>query len=90
MYFELLYSTGMRVSECVQLNINDINLSEQECLIKGKGNKERIGLFGESVQLLLDDYIHKNSTFMVKKQRSRPIFITERNPTNIPKYTTET
>ena len=38
---DLLYSTGIRVGELVNLNINDINFEERECIVYGKGNKQR-------------------------------------------------
>lgn len=38
---DLLYSTGIRVGELVKLNIEDINFSERECIVFGKGDKER-------------------------------------------------
>lgn len=39
---ELLYGTGIRVTELVNLNLEDVNLKEEEIKVKGKGNKERI------------------------------------------------
>ena len=42
---DMLASTGMRVGELVKLNRNDINFSERECIVFGKGNKERIVYF---------------------------------------------
>ena len=38
---DLLYSTGIRVGELVNLNINDVNFEERECIVYGKGNKQR-------------------------------------------------
>ena len=37
----MLYSTGIRVGELVNLNISDVNLNQQECIVYGKGAKER-------------------------------------------------
>ena len=42
---DLLSSTGIRVGELVKLNRNDINFAERECIVFGKGNKERIVYF---------------------------------------------
>lgn len=38
---DLLYSTGMRIGEMVNLNIYDVNFEERECIVYGKGDKER-------------------------------------------------
>ena len=40
--FELMYATGMRISECIDLNLEDIHLSMGFVRVFGKGNKERI------------------------------------------------
>ena len=57
---ELLYSTGIRVSELVNIKIKDIKIKENQINILGKGNKERIVLFGnkakESIKLYIDTY----------------------------------
>ena len=52
---ELLYDTGIRIGELVNIKLNDINFSNKSIKILGKGNKERIVLFGA----YLDDYLNK-------------------------------
>lgn len=54
---EMLYSTGTRVSELTQIKINDINLSERQILILGKGNKERYVYYGHDCMQKLNDYL---------------------------------
>lgn len=54
---ELLYSTGVRVSEIVNIKIKDINLSTREIVIFGKGSKERIVLFGDLLKKLIIEYL---------------------------------
>ena len=54
---ELLFSSGIRVSECVNLNITDLNLSNLECKIVGKGDKERISLFGKRCKNAINYYL---------------------------------
>lgn len=54
---DLLYSTGMRVGELVRLNINDINFEERECVVYGKGDKERRVYFDAKAKLHLQNYI---------------------------------
>lgn len=54
---DLLYSTGMRVGELVRLNISDINFEERECVVYGKGDKERRVYFDAKAKLHLQNYI---------------------------------
>ena len=54
---ELLFSSGIRVSECVNLNITDLNLNNLECKIIGKGDKERISLFGKRCKNAINYYL---------------------------------
>ena len=57
---ELLYATGLRVSELVDLKVNDIDRGNKEIRVMGKGNKERIVFFGEYAEKYLDLYNHKS------------------------------
>lgn len=54
---DLLYSTGMRVGELVNLDISDINFEERECIVYGKGEKERRVYFDAKAKLHLQRYI---------------------------------
>lgn len=54
---DLLYSTGMRVGELCNLDIEDINFDERECIVYGKGNKERRVYFDAKAKLHLQRYI---------------------------------
>ena len=54
---DLLYSTGIRVGELVNLNISDINFEERECIVYGKGEKERRVYFDARAKLHLQNYI---------------------------------
>ena len=55
---DLLVSTGMRVGELVKLNREDIDLNERECIVLGKGNKQRMVYFDARAKLHLEDYLH--------------------------------
>ncbi len=59
---EMLYSTGIRVSELVNIKIKDINFSEQKILILGKGNKERYAYYGHRCNELLKLYMSDGRT----------------------------
>ena len=54
---DLLYSTGIRVGELVRLNIDDISFEERECVVFGKGDKERRVYFDAKAKLHLQDYL---------------------------------
>ena len=64
---ELLYSTGIRVSELVNLKISDINFSDNSIRILGKGNKERIVLFGEYAKEALNIYLKEARNDFIKR-----------------------
>jgi len=53
---ELLYSTGIRVSELVNIKINDIDFTNKKIRVIGKGDKERIVLFGEKCSNIINKY----------------------------------
>ena len=59
---ELFYSTGIRISELVNIKLSDINLTEKSIRIMGKGSKERIVYFGDvclnKINKYLQDYYH--------------------------------
>lgn len=55
--FELLYGCGIRNSELVGINLDDIRLSAEAILIRGKGKKERYVPFGDSVTASLREYL---------------------------------
>lgn len=54
---DMLASTGMRVGEMVLLNREDINFAERECVVFGKGDKERIVYFDARAKLHLQEYL---------------------------------
>ena len=57
---ELLYSTGIRVSELVNIKLSDIDFVNNRIIILGKGNKERYVLYGKVCHDLLNDYLNKS------------------------------
>ena len=58
---DLLYSTGIRVGELVNLNIDDIDLNDRECVVYGKGDKERRVYFDAKAKVHLKSYIESRS-----------------------------
>ncbi len=58
---ELLISTGVRVGELVNLNIDDINFYERECVVFGKGESERIVYFDARTKIHLMQYLEERT-----------------------------
>lgn len=58
---DMLASTGMRVGEMVLLNRNDIDFSERECVVFGKGNKERVVYFDARTKIHLQNYLESRT-----------------------------
>lgn len=56
---DFLASTGMRVGELVKMNISDINFQERQCIVFGKGNKEREVYFNARTKIHLQQYIQQ-------------------------------
>ncbi|RIN17014.1 tyrosine recombinase XerC [Mammaliicoccus vitulinus] len=77
---ELLYATGIRVSELVHIKMNDIDLTYSFVKVLGKGNKERIVPFGEYCQSAITDYIESfrsqlkiDHDYLIVNMRGQPI-----------------
>jgi len=66
---ELLYDLGLRLSELVGINIDDIDFERKEILIRGKGKKERLSLFGEHIKKHLNLYL--DTRHLISKLRDR-------------------
>ena len=74
----LLYSTGLRVSELVQLPLAACNLGAGFIRVIGKGNKERLIPFGQQAKEKIDDYIRLTRPLILKGRRSKYLFISNR------------
>lgn len=75
---EVMYATGMRISELCGLNFTNLNLEENEITVFGKGGKERIVLISNRAKQLLDEYINNiRSSFDLKNEKKydSPIFL---------------
>ena len=68
---ELLYATGMRISELSNLNFSNLNLEENEITVMGKGAKERIVLVSTRAKEFLQKYIN-NVRFMIVEDGQQP------------------
>ena len=63
---EILYSTGVRVSELVSIKLSDINNFDKSITIFGKGKKSRIVLFGDTLESTLNLYLNKSRNILIK------------------------
>ena len=64
---ELFYSTGMRLSELINLKINDVNFDNKTVKVTGKGNKIRIIPFGKKAETALNNYFQIRDICNIKK-----------------------
>jgi len=72
---EVLYATGLRVSELVNIEIYNIDFAEQTIKVLGKGNKERIVFFGDYAKELLEIYCSKFRNELLNKKISDYLFL---------------
>lgn len=72
---ELLYATGLRVSELINIKLKDINKLEMQIKVLGKGNKERIVYYGEYAKECLDTYLKESRDILLNKKNSEYLFI---------------
>ena len=71
---DLLASTGMRVGELVKLNREDVNFNERECIVFGKGNKERIVYFNARAKIHLQEYLNS------RRDKNKALFVSLAKP----------
>lgn len=71
------YHTGIRLSELVGLNVEDINLAHQELKVTGKRNKQRIVPFGDELSVAIKDFLVVRNT--QSQTKSGPLFLNQKN-----------
>jgi integrase/recombinase XerD len=72
---EMLYATGMRISELVRLPVNQVNLESGYTLIYGKGSKERVVPLGSEAVQRIDRYLKTVRTSLLKGKESPYLFV---------------
>ena len=75
---ELLYASGLRVSELVGLQMHHLSLVEGVLHVQGKGGKERLVPFGEIAQDWLQRYLAQARGLILSGQHSSDVFVTQR------------
>ena len=72
---ELLYASGLRVSELVNMNLDQMNLATNEIRVWGKGSKERVVLIGAPAARALNDYINQGRRELLGGKKSNALFV---------------
>ena len=75
---ELMYASGLRVSELVTLKVLNLSLSENVLRVFGKGNKERLVPFGEVASLWLKRYLAEARPSLLADKQTEDLFVTRR------------
>jgi len=80
---ELLYGAGVRAAELVQIRLSELTITERKVIVRGKGNKERLVLYGEPAAKSLETYCavarpallagHRDHTFLFLNWRGGPL-----------------
>ncbi len=77
---ELMYASGLRVSELVTLKVFNVSLSENVLRVFGKGNKERLVPFGEVASEWLRRYLAQARPELLSGRQTEDLFVTHRGP----------
>ena len=72
---ELLYSSGLRVSEITSLNIEDLNLHTLEMKVIGKGSKQRIAIIGKIASKYINIYMQKSRPNLMLQNSNNALFL---------------
>ena len=72
---ELLYASGLRVSELASLTIDNINIHTKEIRVLGKGSKERIVFFGDYAKKYLELYLEQSRPILLDKNKTKILLL---------------
>ncbi len=75
---ELMYSSGLRISELIEVKVHDINLDEATIKVMGKGSKERILPLGDYAIYYIKTYLENYRSSLLKKERNDYLFLNSR------------
>ena len=72
---ELLYGCGLRNSELIGINLDDIHWSNETILVRGKGRKERMVPLGDTAAEAIRDYLSKRKELLASKKKTTPALL---------------
>jgi len=75
---ELMYATGLRISEAIDLKISNLYMEESFLRVLGKGNKERVVPFGEKAKEYMVNYLENSRPLLIKKIPTDFVFLNNR------------
>jgi tyrosine recombinase XerC len=75
---ELFYSTGMRLSELVNLDVGDFDVRNQLVKVRGKGSRERLIPYGNRARQAVENYFHKRGVQFLTAAHDTPLFVNSR------------
>jgi integrase/recombinase XerD len=75
---ETLYGTGIRISELTGLDLEDMDLSERELRVMGKGSRERVVPIGGAAAAALREYVEAGRPKLARKSSQRAVFLNQR------------
>jgi len=78
-FLEMMYSAGLRVSELVGLNIDDIDLNEGIATIRGKGKRERLGLIGAPARTAIQNWLNVRDEILNGRVRNASALFLNKN-----------
>lgn len=74
---EMLYATGVRISELINIKLSDIDFNARKIIVLGKGNKERMVYYGEYAEDVLNEYlkkhIRKDNNYLFLNSKGNPL-----------------
>ena len=76
---EVLYAAGLRVSELVGLNVDNVDLARGQVRVWGKGGKERVALLGQPAVRAVKTYVRDGRPRLLKGKSSPALFVNQRN-----------
>lgn len=76
--FEMMYSSGLRISEACAVRLSDIDLNNLMLTVRGKGGRERLVPFGEQSKHVIEDYLTNSRQVILKDRESDYLFISKK------------